>query len=186
MKALTPRESRLIALALTVGLIALLIFGVGAPILAGFQARADERAALRLAYGRDSRLLATLPAWRAELARQRRTARAFSLQATNHADAETQFGRLAAEDFAAEGATPIVLNALPNAHRDQVALRADASLTYRQLVSLLRRLENQDPRVTVDYLSITASEAGKPAQAGAMDVRLDISAAFTEAGRDAR
>lgn len=179
MKPLTPRERRLVAVAVLVGLVAVLLVGVVGPLVAGFADRARERTELQLEYRRNARLLASVAATRASALRQRTDADRFSVTAPNaQAAAEALKARIqrvaADEDFAISSAQ----EEADDSGRSRVRIRIDAVLTLTQLCDSLRRLESQGAYVIVDYLAVTADQALASGREGPLTVRLEFTGAW--------
>ncbi|MFK9781021.1 hypothetical protein ACJEM9_24915, partial [Escherichia coli] len=61
MRALSPREARLVAVLILIALIALVQGLVIGPIISGFAARSAERADLTLRYAANDRMIAAIP-----------------------------------------------------------------------------------------------------------------------------
>lgn len=179
MNGLSARERRLLALAILVGLLVLLWIALISPVIGGFAARDAERQRLIALYQRDQRLLDAVPVWRAEAERQKRTASAFAVLAPSDVQAqETLRTRLTAAILASGAAAPSAQDIQANLPAGWIGARADGQLTLAQLNDSLRRLENEEPYVIVDYLSINAERAFRSGRAEPLDVRLEISAPF--------
>lgn len=179
MRALEPRERKLVALGLLVGAIAGVWLGVISPILGGFQSRADRRAQLIGRYQTDQRLLAAIPTLRVEADDQRRTAPLYQITAPSPASATDALKqRLTAALSEAGGVVADVDPVQADVPPGWISLRADAQINLTQLVAAIRRLENEAPYVVVDYASIGADGALRSGHAAALDARLQISALF--------
>jgi general secretion pathway protein M len=182
MKRLTQRESRIVALGILVGLIGLLWLAVVAPIIHGFAARRLERTELRETYVRDQRLLAAIPVWRRQAEQQRASAVRFAYAAPTDALASDLLKERIAQVINQQGG---VLKAAQEIPADNlggwVAVRAELQLNMNQLYESLKRLENEDPYVSIDYVSVVADEAFKTGHLAPMDVRIEVSAQFRPA-----
>jgi general secretion pathway protein M len=62
-----------------------------------------------------------------------------------------------------------------------VAVRGELQLNMNQLYETLKSLENEDPYVSIDYVSVVADEAFKTGHLAPMDVRIEVSAQFRPA-----
>ncbi len=185
MRPLSPRERRLVALGVLVGLVGIVWLAIIGPLVGGFASRAAEREELRATYQRNTRMMAALPVWRAVAETQRRSAPRFAMSAPSESLAgealKERLRKLSTDEgFAITG----VQDLQADAPRGRVRLRADIALNLTQLCEMLRRLETEGPYVVVDYLSISADRAFASGHSAPMDVRLELSAAWRpDAGR---
>lgn len=177
MRALNPRERRLVALgllALTIGLVWLAIVE---PLAGGFLARAEARRNLRLTYLRDEHLIQALPAVRASVETQRRTASRFGLTAPNEALAAEALKQRIMGLSTQEG---FAVNAIEDLQADApeggVKLRADLTLSLTQLDETIRRLQSEDAYVVIDDISITADRSLAVGRLAPIDARVELSA----------
>lgn len=179
MRPLAPRERRLVAVGLLVGAIALAWLGVLAPVLGGFQARAERRQELIARYRQDQRLLASIPTLRAEALAQRRTVPLYQISAPSASLASDALKQRLASGLAAAGGTVTAVEAIQaDVPPGWVSVRADAQITLTQLDESIRRLENEPPYVVVEYASLGAGRALLSGHAAPLDVRLQIAARF--------
>ncbi|WP_165190166.1 type II secretion system protein GspM [Caulobacter soli] len=177
MKPLSPRERRLVAVGVLAGLVGLAWLGLVRPVLNGFEARDERRAAALARHERDQRLLASLPAVRATLAEQRRSGRLYRITAPDEAAAvEALKQRLVAELTQAGGTVSAAEAVRADVPPGWVSVRADATMTLTQLNASLRQIENDTPYVVVDYASIDAEQSIRTSRPGPLGVRLQISA----------
>jgi general secretion pathway protein M len=183
MRSLSAREQKLIAagiLALAIGLVWLLIVG---PILGGFSQRADERKTLLATYRRDQHILAGIPIWRADAEQQRRTAAAFALLEPSQAQATEALKSRIAGLAGQEGFTvKSIQDTQPDPKASKVRVRAQLVLSLPQLYESLRRLQTEEPYVSVEYVSISADRASETGHLGQMDVLLEVAADWRLAG----
>lgn len=179
MNSLNPRERRLLAVAVLIGVVAAGWLGLFSPLIGGFVARQAQRQALLATYQRDQRLLDAIPAWRAEAEMQKKTQGAYAVEAPSQLQAQEALKqRLGAAVTAAGASAPMVQDLQADLPSGWIGARADAQLTLAQLNSSLRRLESEEPFVVVDYLSINAERSFRSGHAGPLDVRLELSAPF--------
>ena len=184
MKPLNPRERRIVALGILVALLALVWLALVNPVLHGFSKRKEEREQLRATYVTGQRLLAAIPAWRMQAEQQRASAVRFSYAAPTDALASDLLRERIAQVVNARGG---VLKAAQEIPADNaggwVEVRADLQMTMNQLYESLKRLENEDPYVAIDSVSVVADEAFKTGHLAPMDVRIEVSAQFRPAGQ---
>lgn len=177
MRRLTARERKLVAVGLLMAAIAVVWLGIVSPLIGGFFDRADQRKALLQTYVRDRRVLAGIPAWRAQADEQRRSAARFAVLASSQAQAtellKERLTRLAADEG---GVVKAVQDTQIDAAAPAVRVRADLQLTLSQLYESLKRLETEEPYVVVEYLSVDAVHASETAGAAPLDVRMEVSA----------
>jgi general secretion pathway protein M len=179
MKRLTQREGRIVAVGILVGVIGLVWLAVIGPIVHGFVSRSHERAELRDTYVRDQRLLAAIPVWRRQAEQQRASAVRFSYGAPTDALASDLLKERIARVITAQGGTLKAAQEIPADNAGGwVAVRAELQLNMNQLYESLKRLENEDPYVSIDYVSVVADEAFKTGHLAPMDVRIEVSAQF--------
>jgi general secretion pathway protein M len=179
MNDLNPRERRILAIGILVGLIAILWLGVFSPLIGGFTARQAERQSLLATYQRNQRLLDAIPVWRAEAEAQKKTAGAFALAAPSQIQAQEILKQRMAAAMGATGApAPVIQDLQADLPPGWIGARADVQLTLAQLNDSLRRLESEEPYVVVDYVSINAERAFQSGRAGPLDVRLELSVPF--------
>lgn len=176
MRALEPRERRLVAIGLLVVAIALVWLVLVGPLAGGFLDRARERRDLWSAYRRNERLIASLPALRATAETQRALAWRFALPAPTEVAAAEAFKdrlrRLAGDEgFAVKAIEDLPADGPPGA----VKIRADITLTLTQLDETIQRLQREDAYVVVDYISVTADRSLAAGRLAPLDARLELS-----------
>lgn len=174
MRRLSPREARLLAIALLIGVIAI-IGGLGiAPIVVGFVERAQDRADLESQYRHYARLLGGAATWRDLASRQAAGAGAFALVADSAAAAATALQSRLNDALAQDGGTVTAIAERESADPNWVRIGADAELTLPQLYHSLVRLEGEEPHVVVEALAVTAGAA--PGGTGPLAIRIEIAA----------
>lgn len=179
MRALAPRERRIVALGLLAGVLALVWLALISPVLDGFDARARRREELLAQYQANQRLLAAMPGLTRTATEQRRTAALYQITAPSAGvAAEALKQRLASTLAAAGGTVGAVQQVQAGAPAGWVSVRADAQISLTQLVASIRQLENEAPYVVVQYISVGADRAASSGHAAPLDVRLQVSALF--------
>lgn len=182
MRRLNPRESRIVAIGILVALVALVWLAVVAPIVQSFAGRQHERSELLDTYVRDQRLMASIPMWRRQAELQRASGARFAYAAPTDALASDLLKERIAQIVTQQGG---VLKAAEEIPADNlggwVAVRAELQMNMNQLYGAIRRLESEDPYVSIDYVSVVADEAFKTGHLAPMDVRLEVSAQFRPA-----
>jgi general secretion pathway protein M len=183
MNSLNPRERRLVAIAILIGVVAVVWLGLLSPLIGGFAARQAQRQTLLATYQRDQRLLDAIPVWRAEAEAQKKTQGAYAVEAPSQLQAQEALKqRLGAVMTEAGASAPTVQDLQADLPSGWVGARADAQLSLAQLNDSLRRLESEEPYVVVDYVSINAERSFRSGHAGPLDVRLELSAPFRLSG----
>lgn len=177
MTVLSMREQRLVAVALLVAVVALLLYLVILPITDGFAARADERAALRETYAWDERAVGQIVSVRRVAEAQKRDAGRFRLAGADTIRATDLLKeRVAAAILASGGDLRAVEDVA--AGSGQIRIRLDARLTNDQLTGLLFALQNDEPLLVIETLSVTATEASQTGRSGPMDIRIEVSGSY--------
>jgi general secretion pathway protein M len=187
MRPLEPRERRILALGLLIGVLGLFWLGAVSPVLGGFQARAQRRQDLLAEYQANQDLLASIGALQRGAAEQRRSAALYQITAPSPGvAAEALKQRLAATLTAAGGNVGAVQPVQAGVPAGWVSARADAQIGLPQLVAALRQLENETAYVVVQYLSIEADRAASLGRAAPLDIRIQVSALVRPAAAPAR
>ena len=180
MRALSPRESRLLAVLVLIAALMLVDVLVVAPVLDGFSDRAAQRADLTARYAANDRVIAAIPRLRRTAARR---------------DAQTaQFVAVAPDAGTASGSLRDRVQALASrvggdfrggedvsAPPGMVATRVSLRLGAGQLAQLLALLQNSRPLVVVTGLSVSADDALVSGTASTLDVSLDVAIPFRPA-----
>lgn len=174
MRALSPREARLVAVLILIALIALVQGLVIGPIISGFAARSAERADLTLRYAANDRMIAAIPRLRRQAQARNAALAGFALHAPDHATAtqllrERLQGQVAAVGGDFRGAEDL------SAATGTAACRVRARLTSEQLYRLLALAQNARPALVITSLVIGADDALVTARAATLDVQLDAS-----------
>jgi hypothetical protein len=179
--ALTARERRLVALAILVAALALIVRGIIMPIGSGFSDRAETRRQLAIEYARNSRIIAASNRLVRTATRQKTELTAFALRAPDPAA-----GGIALQErlqAAVEAAGGEFRNAETRPGTgDQLRARLDASLTLPQLTTVMARLLNTAPYLTIEGFTLGADAALTSSSAGPLEVQIDVAIPFV-AGR---
>ena len=178
MRALAPRESRILALGILVVVLAAAWLTFVQPVLESLGVHAEARESLLATYDRNQRMLSGIPVWRAQLEEQRQSAGTYAIAAPTEALAAEQLKnrltRMASEEGGTLTAIQDVEDGVPNGF---IRVRADMQMTLGQLYKSLARLESEEPYVVVESLSVVADHALKTGHLGPMVVRMEVSAA---------
>lgn len=178
MRALSPRESRLVAIGILVAIIASVWLLFDNLVLNGFAERASTRESLLETYARNQRILSGIPVWQEQLEEQRRSAGRYAIAAPTDALAAEQLknrlSRMASESGGTLTAIQDIEDGAPNGF---VRVRADMQMTLGQLYKTLARLESEEPYVVVESLSVVADHALQTGHLGPMAVRIEVSSA---------
>ncbi len=181
MRTLSPREHRLIAIAILLGLVAVAWLGIVSPLLGGFLERADQRATLETDYARNARIIDSIRIWKHQALAQERDAARYALVAPNAALAVQLLQSRVVGTVKAVGGTVTGSRPQETTTAGTVRVGADAELTLAQLVECLKRLENGEPYVVVEYFSVGADRAFQTGHLAPMAVRLRLSASYRPA-----
>lgn len=158
MRAMSPRERKLVAIGLLVLAVALVQLVVIGPILNGFADRAAQRERLLLEYQHNARAIASIPRIRRQAEAQRGTTERFAIDAASPEQAhqllreriERVVGEVGGEFEAGEDA---------DAPEGWVGVRTSARLTLDQLTRTLARLQSEPPWLVVTALDVSADQA---------------------------
>jgi general secretion pathway protein M len=173
MRAMSPRESRLVAVLVLLALVALVMLAIVYPIANGFAERAAERDRLALRFALDQRLIASIPRLRRAAEQQR--------VAVSRYVATGVPARVAAEQLqdrvgsAVEASGGEIRSVEGSVESDRIRARLALSANLPQLLEIVRKIQDGQPYATIDTLTITADQAlisGKP---DIMDVTFDVS-----------
>jgi len=182
MRSLAPRERRLVALGLLVGVVAAVWLLLVAPLVGGFQARAERRETLLAEYQANQRLLASIPSLQRAASQEQATAALYQITAPSTGiAAEALKQRLSATLAGAGGTVAAVQDVQAGVPIGWVSARADARLDLDQFVVAIRQLENEAPYVVVQYISVEADRTAASGHAAPLAVRLQVSALFRPA-----
>jgi general secretion pathway protein M len=172
---LSPRERRLIAVALLLMALVIVYYGVISPIVGGFADRAAQREALTASFARDERVIDQMPRLRRQAEAQRSQSGRFEIAAIGEAAANERLGYALSSAVTAVGGELRGIEfvaAAPKSARARLAAR----LTLPQLVRLLANIQNQPPLLVVESLTVAADEAAQTGHLGLMDVTVELSA----------
>lgn len=177
---LTLRERRLIAVALLLGALLLLLYGIILPVIGGFTTRAEDRDALLQRYALDERAVMQMPsALRAAKLQQRDMARFRLTGATATLAADGLKERVGGAITATGGELRVIEDVA--ASPGTIRIRGDARLTTAQLSNLLVALQKSEPLLIIESLSVSADQALQTGRSGPMDVRLEVSGFYPAA-----
>ncbi len=180
MNRLALRERRLIALGILVLLIALAWFALVRPVLAGFDAREEERQRLLLTYARGERVIGAMRATRAAIRSQHLAAADYAIEAPSAALATDLLRERVVALARAQKATVASVQET-QAPPGSVAVRADFTLPTERVGPLLAAVQNDRPWLIVEQFGVTADRALETARSAPVDVRLDLSVRFDAA-----
>jgi hypothetical protein len=175
-RPLSPREAKLVAVAILLAAVGLAWLGVVQPIVAGFADRAAQREQLLARQVANDRMIAAIPRLRRAAQDHQRALAAFTLPAS---DAPTATGQLRAALQAAlmaAGGTFRGAEDLLPPPAGRVACRLSARLSPDQLGRFLALAQNHRPALLITALTINAEDALVTGRATSLDVQLDASA----------
>jgi hypothetical protein len=178
VRALSPRESRLVAIGILVAIVGGLWLLLIDPVIDGFSERADTRENLLETYSRNQRILAGISVWQEQLEEQKQSAGRYAISAPTTALAAEQLkNRLSRMTNEAGGTLTAIQDVEDGVPPGFVRERVDMQMTLGQLYKTLARLESEEPYVVVESLSVVADGAAKTRHLGPMAIRLEISSA---------
>ena len=179
------RERRLLAILILLAVVALLYFIAVQPIMRGFSARSAQRVITTLHYQRNERVIASIPKLRRALEAQEPERRKFVLAVRDQSSAQDYLQErlrtvLAATGSDLSGAETIETLA------GYAATSGSARLSYPQLLHTVQRLQEDQPYVLLDGITIVANQALVSGQLDTMDVKIDLSIPFSPASAPQR
>jgi len=174
MRPVSARERRLVALLILMGIVAAIHFLIVAPVVAGFQSRAERLDRLALTYTHNVRTIATIPRLRRQ-AEAARAATASFVAVVPNVDAGREWlkERLQGAVEAAGGTFREGGDA--EGRPGWARAKAAARMTLPQLAAALARLQNQPPWLVVETVSLSAGNTIVPGQSPVMDVEIEAS-----------
>lgn len=182
MRALSPRERRLIAIGLAILAAAAFWALIIAPIADGFAERATRRDALSAAYARNSRLINAIPAQRRRAEKQGELKSRFLLGAPNATLARDRLRERLRTDFTAAGGVVTAVQDVP-APAGSVRAWVQGRITLPQLEALLTRIDTTPPYLITETLRISADKALESGRLDTLDIRLEASIPTLPAAR---
>jgi len=178
MNVLPARGRQLAAIAILIGLIALVFGLLVNPVITGFAERAAHHALQVRAYQTNRAHIASLPELGREVERQSQLLSGLLITAADEEQAgETLREQIetAVEAIKGEVRASEVVAGEPGWARAAVACR----LSYTQLTTLLAELERKKPFIVVEAVSVTAEGVLNNYQLDQLDVRIETSGPFT-------
>ena len=174
MNNLTARERKIVAIGILVALIALIWFALISPILSGFAERTAERERLSTAFGRNERLIASIPRLRTVIERRAIDRANFHTAGDTPAAATEALKERLGGQIAANGGE---LRAMQDVEDKSGWVRAwvEARMTLPQLIGTLEKIQNQPPYLAVNSLTISADRALQSGKLDLMDIRIEAS-----------
>lgn len=174
MSNLSPREQRLIALGILMGLLALAWLAVASPIISGFSVRRDARATASDTLSHNARLISSFSALRAQGFAVRRAQAAWAIQSASPAIAAELARERVSRAVADSGGSLQALRDEPGLP-GVIRLQGDTQIGLEGLQALLHRLEDQAPYAAVNKLSVAASDTPAAQRSSSLQVRFDVS-----------
>ena len=183
MRALSPRESRLLAIALLLAAVTLVDVVVVQPLVGGFAARAEQRQELLAHYAANDRLIGAIPRLGREAAQRDRLLAGYALAAPDAGTAADALrdrlegaANAVGGDF--HGGEDVVRPSNPFGAANRVATRITLRLSATQLTRFLALVQNARPFVTIDALSVSADDTLVTGQATTLEVTLEAAIAY--------
>lgn len=175
MKPLSTRERKLVAIGLLVATFTLFWLALVRPIYGSFVANTDRRIELRQQYAQNERLIGQISGLRRAAEEQGKQQSLYALNAPNAEQAgERLKERLEASLEKAGGelrATESV-----DAPNGWVRARSTALVSNEQLTAWLGMLNNEQPYLAMESLTIVADRALNSGRLDLMDVKIEVSA----------
>jgi type II secretory pathway component PulM len=177
MTGVSPRERRLVALAILVAVVTSVWLVAVVPILNGFAARQEARDAAAQTLRENARAIAAYQDTRLKLADLHRAAPAWAFLAPSPPVATEQARVRVSRAVADSGGVLETLRDQPG-RPGLVQLQGDARIDLIGLQSLLRHLEDDRPAGVVSALVVAAPDATTAQHASSLQVRFDVSFSY--------
>lgn len=174
MKPMSARERKLVAVGLLVALIALLWLGLVQPIYGSFATNADRRAELRLQYIQNERLIARMSALRRAAEEQKRLRQLYALDAPN-AEQGGELLKERLEASLAKAGGELRVTESVDAPSGWVRASATALVSNDELAAWISTLNNEQPYLVTESLTIVADRALNSGRLDLMDVKIEVS-----------
>lgn len=174
MNSLSPRERKIVAIGILVGLIALVWFVLIVPVTAGFAARSAERALLTARFAGNERLIASIPRLRNAIESRKADFKNFRTEGESFAAVTEALKERLGAQVAASGGE---LRAMQEVSDRPGWARAwvEARMTLPQMIATLEKVQNQPPYLVVNSLTISADRALQSGKLDLMDIRIEAS-----------
>ncbi len=176
------RERKLLAVGILVLVVVLAYLAIVAPIVRGFAERRDERETQLLRYQRNERLIASVPRLRRVVEQQAPQRRRFVLEASDQAEARDYLQERLRSVLAGVG-TDLANAEAVEGEQGAVAISGTARMSYPQLLHLMQKIQNDEPFVLLDGITVVANQALASGQLDTMDVKIDISIPYSPAAQ---
>lgn len=172
MKAMTPREQRLVAIAVLVALIAAVWLGVVQPVIDGFGERADRREELKARYIANERLVSRIGSLRKVAEQQQRDHAKYAIAATD-AEQGGEMLRERMEQALAKAGGELRSSQAVEAESGWVRASASATLTNAQMIDWIALLMADPPYLSLEGLNVNADRAMNSNHLDLMDVTIE-------------
>lgn len=173
----TGRNGRMLAAGLALLVLLAFWLGIIAPILDWYGARADRLHELRLRTARETALITTLPALKAEAAQAAKTPTRAVLNGNSDAIAGAALQEQVQSMATASNAQLTSIETLPvdqmGAYR-RIGVRVELSAGLPVIVALMKAIEEAEPSMLVDDLHLTATPVGPMATALPLDASFTV------------
>jgi hypothetical protein len=174
IRPLSAREQKLVAIAILVLLLWLTWSVIVSPVIDGFVARSEQRAVLRAAYERNSRLINAIPTLRRQAQRQNESLRAFIIASPNPALARSALRDRLRRDVTALGGEVTALQDAPSP-AGTVRAWVQARMSLEQLDHLLAKINDTPPYLVIESLRVSADRAMQTGHLDILEIRLEVS-----------
>lgn len=173
MRALSPRESRGLALLIAVAALTVVLLGVVEPFVDGFADRAAQRAALVARHDANARMIAAIPRLVREAARRDAALDRYLLPTADPAAAADLLRTRVSAASAAAGADFRGTEDGP-ASPGKAVIHVSVRATADQAQKLIAALENGHPALLVNALTVNADAALVAGSATELDLGFDL------------
>lgn len=177
MRAMSPRERKLVALLILVAVVALVLALVLGPLVDGFAARAAQRQGLIDTFHANERRIASLDALARAAGAQDEELRARLIAAPDPDEAGEAL-RAQIESAAEAAGAQVKASEAAAAEGTRARAAVEARMGHAQLAALLAALNRVQPALAVDAVTVIADDALTNPKSDLLDVRIEASAPF--------
>jgi len=181
MRPLSPRENRLVALLILVGLVSLVLLVIVGPLIGGFRDRAQQRDTLAARFQANDLRIASLRTIQARAEEQQAEMRKLFMVAPDGDEADETLRERIEAAAQSVGANVKATEAIPGSVEGSARASLEVQVSEAQLASLLTRLNQLKPAVAIETMTVTADDALTNLKSEAINVRLEASAPFLRA-----
>lgn len=179
MKTLTVRERKLAAIGILVAMVALFWLGLVQPVYGIFSANAERRVELHRQYQQNERLISRINSLRKAAEEQQKYRSQYALGASN-AERASEGLKERLESTLAKVGGELRSTESVDARPGWARASATVLVSNEQLTAWLRLLNNEQPYLVIESLTVVADRALNSGRLDLMDVKIEVSIIFDQ------